>query len=286
MIEQKDRNSRGRLQLKNFEHDWGARTLIMGIVNVTPDSFSGDGLLNTDAAVAHALLQEKRGAAIVDLGAESTRPGFAPVDAEQEMTRLLPVVQKFRAASRCPISIDTTKAEVLQAAVEAGADMLNSIWGLTPALLTAVEALKIPVVLMHNKEKAQYDGDVVDEVLAKLLQQAEAALKAGVKAEQIILDPGIGFGKTAEHNLRVLQSLPRLIALGFPTLLGTSRKSFIGQLTGKTATERVYGTAATVALAVAAGIDIVRVHDVDAMVDVVKLADAVERGWRPDDWEC
>ena len=275
---------RGQIKIREWCHTWGSSTLIMGIVNVTPDSFSGDGLLDSDAAAARALTQHNNGAAIVDLGAESTRPGFNPVSAEDEGRRLLPVLTKFRAQCQCPVSVDTTKSAVLEAAVAAGADLLNSIWGLTPDLLVTVQKLKMPVVLMHNKDQAVYDGNVVDEVLAFLSAQAEAAVAAGVKAEHVILDPGIGFGKTAEHNLQVLKALPRLIALGFPTLLGTSRKSFIGKLTGKNAGERAYGTAATVALAIAAGIDIVRVHDVDAIIDVVKVSDAIEREWRPTNW--
>ena len=276
--------TRGALQIRNWRHLWGERTLLMGIVNVTPDSFSGDGILEPEKALAYALEQARLGADIVDLGAQSTRPGHQAIDVEEELRRLIPVLTLLRHRSDCLVSIDTTEPAVLSAAVAAGADMLNSIWGLTDNLLEAVKDLQIPVVLMHNKHKAEYDGDVVDEVLDALARQADRAISVGVKAEHIILDPGIGFGKTAEHNLALLHSLDRLVKLGFPTLLGTSRKSFIGKLTDKTVDSRAFGTAASVALAVAAGVDMVRVHDVEAMVDVVKVADAIVRGCRPVGW--
>lgn len=266
-------------------HIWGERSLIMGIVNVTPDSFSGDGQLNASDAAVYAIGQSEAGADIIDVGAESTRPGFSPVSAADEIARIVPVIGKIRETSNCVISIDTTKAEVLKAAIAAGANILNSIWGLTDDLLEVVSELSIPVVLMHNKEQAIYDGDVVDEVVQKLQMQAEKALSIGIKASDIILDPGIGFGKTAEHNLLVMQGLPRLVQLGFPTLLGASRKSFIGKITGQPVENRLNGTAATVAFAIAAGVDIVRVHDVSAMQDVVKMTDAIVRGWRPENWE-
>ena len=276
--------ARGSLQIGNWRHFWGERTLVMGIVNVTPDSFSGDGVLDS-SAISHAVSQKKNGADIIDLGAESTRPGHATISTEEELRRLIPVLTNVRGQSDCVISVDTTKAEVLTAAVAAGADILNSIWGLTDSLIEAVRELQVPVVLMHNKEVAVYKRDVVDEVIEHLKRQAERALSAGITPERIILDPGIGFGKTAEHNLLVLHSLDRLVALGFPTLLGASRKSFIGKLTGKTVDARVHGTSAAVALAVASGIDIVRVHDVAEMVEVVTVADAIVRGNRPGGWQ-
>jgi dihydropteroate synthase len=257
----------------------------MAIVNVTPDSFSGDGTVDPEKALAMALEQSQQGADILDLGAESTRPGHEPVSVEEELRRLLPVVSALRKRSDSVISVDTTKSQVLSSAVACGADMLNSIWGLTDELLSTVQELNLPVVLMHNKEKPVYEGSVVDEVIEHLERQAERAISIGVKPERIILDPGIGFGKTAEHNLLILHSLDKLVALGLPTLLGTSRKSFIGKLTGKSVDSRLHGTAATVALAVSAGIDIVRVHDLEAMVDVVAVADAIVRGCRPHAWQ-
>jgi dihydropteroate synthase len=257
----------------------------MGIVNATPDSFSGDGRPETDAAIAYALEQHAAGADLLDVGAESTRPGHAPITVTQELARLIPVIRGVReAAPEAVISADTFKAGVFRAAHAAGADILNSIWGLDDELLEAAVACDVPVIVMHNKRVAIYEHDVVDEVLLYLETQAVRATRAGIARERIILDPGIGFGKLPDHNLALLASLERITALGFPTLLGTSRKSTIGLLTGKPVEERVFGTAASVALGVAAGIDIVRVHDVAAMRDAVAVADAVVRGWRPQGW--
>ena len=257
----------------------------MGIVNATPDSFSGDGLTDATAAVEHAVAQHSRGADLLDVGAESTRPGNTPIDEATEMQRLIPVIRGTR--ERLPealISADTFKPAVFRAAHAAGADVLNSVWGLSGELLDAAVECSAPVVIMHNKAVAVYERDVVDEVLAFLSEAGERAVRAGIPHEHVILDPGIGFGKLPDHNLAVLQALPRLIALGFPTLLGTSRKSTIGKLTGRPAHERTYGTAATIALGIAAGIDIVRVHDVAEMRDVVSVSDAIERNWRPGSW--
>ncbi len=265
--------------------EWGARTYVMGIVNVTPDSFSGDGIDEPDLAVAFAHTQLERGSDILDVGAESTRPGHSPVPAETEIARLVPVVAGIRGRSPSAIlSVDTHKNAVLRAAHDAGADLLNCVWGLPPDVLETAAALQIPVVVMHNKVQAHYDGDVMDEVLSFLEDAAGRAVRAGLPAEHVILDPGIGFGKSADHNLHILQQLPRLIALGFPTLLGASRKSTIGKLTGRDPEDRVYGTAATTALAIAAGIDIVRVHDVSQTKDVASVADAIVRNWRPSGW--
>jgi dihydropteroate synthase len=257
----------------------------MGIVNVTPDSFSGDGTPDAGDAIEHALAQNAASADIIDLGAESTRPGHAPVDVAEELRRLIPVVRGVR--ERLPdaiLSVDTFKSEVFRAAHAAGADMLNSVWGLDGALLEAAVECDVPVVIMHNKAEAKYDGSVVDEVLRSLDASAARAVNAGLRRERVILDPGIGFGKTPEHNLEILAALPRIVGLGFPTLLGTSRKSTLGRLTGKPVEGRAFATAATVALAVAAGIDVVRVHDVTEMRDVVAVADAIARGWRPENW--
>jgi dihydropteroate synthase len=256
----------------------------MGIVNVTPDSFSGDGITDAPKAVDYAIEQINKGADLVDFGAESTRPGYQSVPVDEELQRLLPVLEGLRKRSECIVSVDTTKARVLEAAFGAGADILNSIWGLTDELLSVVRDLALPVVLMHNKSEPNYSGSVIAEVCEHLSRQADLAISAGIKPENIILDPGIGFGKTAEHNLLVLHSLNKLVDLGFPTLLGTSRKSFIGKLTGKVASDRLYGTAASVALAISAGIDIVRVHDVEPIVEVVAVTDAIVRGRRPDGW--
>jgi len=273
------------LEIRDVRLVWGERTYLMGIVNATPDSFSGDGKPHSEDAIAHALELRAAGADLLDIGAESTRPGHEPIDREEELRRLIPVVRAVRErAPGAAISVDTFKADVFRAAVRAGGDMLNSIWGLDDALLAAVVECDVPVAIMHNKRVAIYEGDVVDEVLRYLNDQAQQAVRAGIRPERVILDPGIGFGKLPEHNLTVLGALGRVVGLGFPTLLGTSRKSTIGKLTGKPAEQRAFGTAATIALAVAAGIDIVRVHDVAEMRDVVAVADALVRGWRPSDW--
>jgi dihydropteroate synthase len=273
------------LSLRGARFEWGARTYLMGIVNASPDSFSGDGSSDASASIAHALAQRAAGADILDVGAESTRPGHVPISLEEELRRLLPVVRGVRAAAPdAPLSVDTFKPSVFAAAHEAGADVLNSIWGLDDELLELAAERRVAVVITHNKRVASYDGDVLDEVLAFLERQAARAVAAGIPAGSVLLDPGIGFGKTPEHNLSVLANLPRLVALGFPTLLGTSRKGTLGLLTGRPVHERAFATAATVALAAAAGIDVVRVHDVAAMRDVTCVADAIARGNRPADW--
>jgi dihydropteroate synthase len=278
-------HTRGSLRLRGRALVWGLRTYIMGIVNVTPDSFSGDGIEEPDLAVAYAQTQLEDGSDILDIGAESTRPGHQPVSEQTEIARLAPVIANIRGHSPSAIlSVDTYKPAVLQAAYGVGADMLNSIWGLPAELLAAALEHGMPVVVMHNKTEPHYDGDVMDEVLPYLEDAAARAVRAGMPAEHVILDPGIGFGKSADHNLRVLQQLPRLVELGFPTLIGASRKSTIGKITGRDPADRVYGTAATTALAIAAGIDIVRVHDVSQTRDVVSVADAIIRNWRPAGW--
>jgi dihydropteroate synthase len=251
----------------------------MGIVNVTPDSFSGDGCMEANAAVAHALRQLEAGADLLDIGAESTRPGYTAIDEAEERKRLLPVVRGVRAAApHALLSVDTSKAEVFRAAHAAGANLLNSVRGLNDALLEAVLACDAAVVLMHDKSVLGDAAAVVDAVVADLERQAARAVARGVAPHRVIVDPGIGFGKNLEQNLAVLKGLRRVTALGFPTLLGTSRKSFIGALTGNLVGDRLHGTSATTALAAAAGIDIVRVHDVAAARDVLLVADAIARG--------
>ncbi len=276
---------RGALRVRGRALEWGARTYVMGILNVTPDSFSGDGIEEPDLAVAFAHTQLERGSDILDVGAESTRPGHEPVSAQTEIARLIPVIAAIR--SRLPsaiLSVDTHKNDVFRAAADAGADLLNCVWGLPPALLETALERQMAVIVMHNKSQPRYDGDVMDEVLSFLEEAAVRAVRAGIPAEHVILDPGIGFGKTADHNLQILQQLPRLAGLGFPTLVGTSRKSTIGKLTGRDPDDRIYGTAATTALAIGAGIDVVRVHDVSQTKDVANVADAIVRNWRPQGW--
>ncbi|HEX9043491.1 MAG TPA: dihydropteroate synthase [Candidatus Limnocylindrales bacterium] len=276
-----------RIGRRTFE--WGVRTYVMGIVNVTPDSFSGDGLVAAvgsadaadaliSAAVAQAVRMVDDGADILDVGGESTRPGHAPVQAGEELARVVPVVAAIHhRLPDVPISVDTTKSEVAMAALDAGAALLNDIWGVGESSLTGLAAgRRVPIVLMHNRGEARYD-DVVAEVVADLRSALDRAIDSGVRREDVILDPGIGFGKTAEHNLAVLHHLERLAELGQPILLGTSRKSTIGKVLDLPAVERLEGTLATTALGIAAGVDIVRVHDVRANVRAARMADAIVR---------
>ncbi|MGC2131429.1 MAG: dihydropteroate synthase, partial [Candidatus Aquilonibacter sp.] len=264
---------------------WGERTYLMAIVNVTPDSFSGDGRTQIEAAIDYAVRQWNAGADMLDIGGESTRPGHAPVDEATELARVVPVIAGVRERLRnAVISVDTYKTAVARAAHAAGADMINSVWGAPEDLLEVAAELEMPIAVMHNQTGTHYDQDVVEAVTAFLRDCAERALLCGIGPERIMLDPGIGFGKTPNHNIRLLRSLERICELGFPTLLGTSRKSTIGKLTGREAHERIYGTAATTALGIAAGIDVVRVHDVAQNRDVISVSDAIVRDWRPTGW--
>ena len=268
------------------EFRWGSRTYIMGVVNVTPDSFAGDGLAGrTEDAVEQALAFEAQGADIIDVGAESTRPGHAPVSVDEELSRLLPALEGITAAVSIPVSVDTYKPEVARRAVDAGAAMINDVWGprVGEGMASAAAETGLPLVLMHNQDGTGYE-DVVPEVAASLRRAAATAEAAGVSKGSLILDPGIGFGKTADHNLQILNRLEELKALGYPLVVGTSRKSTIGLVLDLPVEERLEGTAATVALAIAGGADIVRVHDVEAMSRVVRMSDAIVRGWRPEGW--
>ncbi len=267
---------------------WGTRTFVMGILNVTPDSFSGDGLLASGDPIDRALAQARRmvdeGADVLDVGGESTRPGHAPVTAEDETARVVPVVRAIRAAlPGTPISIDTTKAVVADAAIAAGADMVNDIWGTGPLageIAAAAAAHQPPRVVMHTRSEAVYH-DVVGELIDDLRAAVERAVRLGVAPERVIVDPGIGFGKTADHNVTILRDLGALRVLGRPILLGTSRKSTLGRILDLPPDERLEATLATTALGVAAGIDLVRVHDVRANVRAARVADAIVRGtWR------
>lgn len=264
---------------------WGERTLVMGIVNVTPDSFSGDGLLAapgdpTELAVAHARRMAADGADLLDVGGESTRPGHERVDPQEELARVIPVIRAIHATlPEVPISVDTTRPEVAAAALDAGAVLLNDVWGVAAngALIGLAAERGVPIVLMHNRAEARY-SNVVVEVIADLGMAVERALLAGVPRASIIVDPGFGFGKTRDHNLAILRHLGALRILGCPILLGTSRKSTLGWILDLPADQRVEATLATTALAVAAGVDIVRVHDVRENVRAARVADAIVRG--------
>ena len=266
---------------------WGARTYVMGILNVTPDSFSGDGLLAADDPVAAAVAQARRmvdeGADLLDIGGESTRPGHRDVREADELARVVPVVAAVRAAlPRTPLTVDTTKAAVAAAALDAGADALNDIWGVGPddALARLAATRGVPLIVMHNRAEPRYD-DVVAEVVDDLRAAVERAVGAGVARESIIVDPGIGFGKTPGQNLELLAGLGALTRLGRPVLLGTSRKSTLGKVLDLPADQRLEATLATTALGIADGVDIVRVHDVEANIRAARMTDAIVRGtWR------
>lgn len=265
---------------------WGQRTCVMGIINVTPDSFSGDGLgADIPAIVDQALRFEKEGADFLDVGAESTRPGFQPVSADEELRRLIPALEAIAAQVDLPISVDTYKAQVARRAVAAGAVIINDIWGLKadPELAQVAAEAGTPLIIMHNQETRQY-RDLLPDIFSSLKHSAGQALNAGVPQQNLILDPGIGFGKTPDHNLEILKRLAEFKALGYPLLVGTSRKSTIGLVLGLPVDQRLEGTAATVAMSIAGGADIVRVHDVKEMTRVCRMSDAIIRGWRPEDW--
>jgi len=270
--------------------DWGQQTYVMGIVNVTPDSFAGDGLveetLTQDAIIQRAVTQAQRfvedGAILIDVGGESTRPQAAPIPSEQELARVVPVVRALydTLPKEVMISIDTYKEVVARQALDAGACMINDIWALRrdPNMAALASERGVPVVLMANM-RGYHKREIVSDVVRFLAGSIDLVLAAGVAWERIIIDPGIGFGTTPEENLTLLRRLGELRALGRPILLGTSRKSTIGLvLGGVPASERLEGTAATVALGIAQGADIVRVHDVREMVRVVKMSDAIVRG--------
>jgi dihydropteroate synthase len=261
------------------------RTVVVGVLNATPDSFSDGGLHQDPGRAAAAAAQMvAEGAGMLDLGAESTRPGAVPVPADEELRRLLPVLRAVRAAVRVPLSVDTMKAAVAEAAIAEGADLVNDVSAgrQDPALFASCAAAGVPIVLMHMQgtpatmqAEPRY-GDVVGEVTSFLAERAAAARAAGIAPEGIVLDPGIGFGKTVDQNCRLIRRLDALVALGYPVLVGVSRKSFLGRLLGgRDVGARLFGTAAAVALAVAGGAKLVRVHDVAAIHDVVVVSEAV-----------
>ena len=280
----KNSRSENVIEWPNGKLDFSRGTLVMGVLNVTPDSFSDGGrFFDTDKAIEHGLQMAADGAAIIDVGAESTRPGAEPATADEQIKRAIPVIEAIAKKTGVPISIDTHNVEVAEAALQTGAAMINDITALADERMGQLAAeRKVPVVLMHMQGTPQtmqiepeYD-DVVGEVLDFLLAQAKKAQSFGVEKSKIFIDPGIGFGKTLEHNLLLLKNLDRFVATGYRVLVGTSRKSFIGKLTGREdPAERIFGNAATVALCAAAGISIVRVHDVAEMVDVVKVTNAI-----------
>jgi len=278
---------------------WGERTYVMGILNVTPDSFSGDGLIDDPAIVVQrAVTQAEQfvadGADIIDVGGESTRPGSTPIHPFEEIQRIIPVIEAIRQVSAVPISVDTYRAVVAEAALEAGANWVNDVWGLRmdPDLVRVVAQTGCPIILMHNRSKpknvtqeerlgGRYVGIEYDNLLAdvqrELEESIELALANGISDEQIIIDPGIGFGKTVRQNLQLLNDLDQFLDMGYPILVGPSRKSFIGYTLDLPPEERMEGTAATIAIAIDRGADIIRVHDVRQMVRVARMVDSIVR---------
>lgn len=262
--------------------DVSAKTYVMGIVNVTPDSFSDGGKYNQpEAAARHAEQLVQDGADIIDIGGESTRPGHQPVSVEEELARVIPAIEQIRQAVDVPISIDTYKAVVASRAIESGANIINDIWGAKKdrEIADVAAQYNVPIVLMHNRTEPKYEN-LMDDMIADLYESIEIAKKAGVKDEQIILDPGIGivFGKTFEDNLTVMRNLEKITQLGFPVLLGTSRKSMIGLALKLPPHERMEGTGATVCLGIQKGCQIVRVHDVKPIVRMARMMDAMLKG--------
>lgn len=283
---------------KPLEFKWGTRTFVMGILNCSPDSFSGDGIADSGAAIEQGLRFVQEGADILDVGGESTRPGSQRVDAEAERRRILPVIQTLASRVSVPISVDTSRADVARDAISGGASIVNDVWALTrdPNMAQTIAETDAYVILMHNREapavvgslgghygRVQYETrDIVDAVAVGLGEAVSAAEKSGIPREHIIFDPGIGFGKGVEQNLEILRRLgefkrrPELANI--PMLVGTSRKSVIGLTLDLPVAERLEGTLATLALAIAQGADIVRVHDVQAAVRCCRMSDAIVRG--------
>jgi dihydropteroate synthase len=283
-------NQTGITRCGNTEFHWGERTYVMGIINMSPESFSGDGISNVDSALSQAQRFVSEGVDILDVGGESTRPGLASISAVEEMNRVIPVIERLSGEIEVPISIDTSKLEVAEQAFQVGAAILNDQWGLkTEPRLAELAARKgVPLILMSNqRDKGEYDvtagrdtsryEDVMSEVKFTLMKSVEFAINAGVPPDNIIIDPGIGFGKTWQQDLEIVRRLSELRELGRPILIGTSRKSLIKQVLNLPARERVEGTAATVAIGIANGADIVRVHDVREMVRVCRMSDAIIR---------
>jgi len=273
-----------------MEFRWGERTYVMGIINVSPDSFSGDGLSGIEPVLAQAQRMVEEGADILDIGGESTRPGFASISVEEELKRVIPAIEQLIPRITVPISIDSYKYEVVYQALDAGATIINDQWGLKkePRLAELARDRDVPIILMSNqRDKGSFDAginrdtacydDTMTEVINSLRSSVERAREWGLPEENIIVDPGLGFGKTWEYDLEIIRRLEELRVLGRPVLIGPSRKSFIKMILGLPANERVEGTAAAVAIAISRGADIVRVHDVKQMVRVCKISDAIIR---------
>jgi len=287
----------GRL-LRPTELAWGVKTHVMGIINVTPDSFSGDGLFSHSEYISKIVRMGvdfvDAGADILDVGGESTRPGSEPISIEEELSRIIPAIEALAENVDVPISVDTYKSSVARAGLEAGARWINDVWGLRmdPEMASIISGAGCPVVLMHNRSRpkdvnqeerlgARYTGvkyeNLIEDIRSEIEELTSAAMSSGVQREQIVVDPGIGFGKTVAQNLRILDELDRIMELGFPVLVGPSRKSFIGYSLNLPPDQRVEGTAAAVTIAIDRGADIIRVHDVESMVRVARMSDFIVR---------
>lgn len=262
----------------------GTKTYIMGILNVTPDSFSDGGKFNElENAIEHAKEMVQQGADILDIGGESTRPGHTVISVEEELSRVVPVIERLVKEVEAPISVDTYKSEVAEGALKAGAHMINDIWGLQKDenMAKVIAKYDVPVTIMHNQDGTEYKTDIMEEIFRFLKKSISIALEAGIKPENIILDPGIGFGKTPGQNMEVMNRLDELNYLGYPVLLGTSRKSMIGKILDLEPQFRVEGTVATSVIGAIKGVDIVRVHDVVENYRALKVTDAIVRGNMP-----
>ncbi|WP_238021005.1 dihydropteroate synthase [Oceanobacillus jordanicus] len=268
-----------KIKTKHTIYDLTERTHIMGILNVTPDSFSDGGSYDSvHKAVQQAILMEGEGADILDIGGESTRPDHDPVALEEELNRVIPAIKAIKEKVSLPISIDTYKAETARRALEAGADMINDVWGAKkePAIAQVAAEYDVPIILMHNRDNMDYD-DIIEDMKQDLKESIDIARSAGVKEENIILDPGVGFAKTGAHNLMVMNNLEAFRELGFPMLLGTSRKRFIGNVLDNEPKQRDVGTGATTCLGITKGIKIVRVHNVRMNKELATMMDAMLR---------
>ena len=275
----KPSNPQGVTRCGNMEFRWGERTYVMGIVNVDPDSFSGDGLRDAETAISQARRFVAEGADIIDVGGESTRPNAGSISVDEELRRVIPVIERLAGELPVPLSIDTYKAEVARRAMAAGAGMVNDVWELKrdPKIARVAAEANVPLVISQNQRDSKFQ-DFFPELIASLKKSIQVALDAGVERGNIIIDPGVGFGKTPEQNVEIVRRLAELKVLGRPILLGTSRKSFIGHVLDLPVDQRLEGTSATVAIGIANGADIVRVHDVAQMVRVVRMSDTIVRG--------
>ena len=275
------------VRLQSGQLSFAERTLVVGIINMTPDSFSGDGLgADIDAAVRQARDFAASGADLIDIGGQSTRPGSQPILVAEELARVIPTIEAVRAEVDVPISVDSSVAQVVEQALDAGAEMINDIYALRgEGMMELAAEAGVPVVIMHMQgtpldmqDNPTYE-DVITDIYDFLARRIEAAMTAGIEEKQIIVDPGFGFGKTVQHNLEILRRLREFCRLGRPVLIGTSRKSTIGKVLDKPVEERMWGTAATCAVAIANGANMIRVHDVAEMVQVARMTDAIMRGY-------